>query len=535
MGAPAAVDDSGTLDLLALWHGELLAGRGADIGPELATWLDDQSALLWERLLSLILPAAAVGGVEAEGVLRRLAQLAPLDERVVRALLTNLSRHRSSGLVDAEYQSFVRRLREDTGGPPELDTRLLAASVGARPRTMNGPQASDFPEQSVKLPRVLVLPPLASETGKRSAERIAASLVDDVIFSLCRMKTFAVIAPHTARAVSADRGSAASIRDVDYVMFTRLLPGDGGADYRFGFSLAHGSTGEILVGDSLRFSLDTLPLRHGELAALISRIVAGEIERSEFGRYRAGHAPTAYVYYLLGQQRLRMVDLPDLRAARRAFQHALELAPTFAPAMSMIARTLSIEWFVLNRTDNDLLAHARSLASQAVDVDPTDPGGYRELGNAALYSHDLDASLHYLTEARERAPHHADVLLDNADSLLHNSRYAEARKVIDQAIQLNPLPPDEYLWVQATIQFFQKDYRGAKQTALQMKNPGPLGRLISVCAHLTGEYEQARYWRDFMLERHPDFRVKDWGRLVPLRNAADKRFFEDAMRKAGFP
>ncbi|MBI4922734.1 MAG: tetratricopeptide repeat protein [Devosia nanyangense] len=535
LAARPAVGDDDLEAIDGLFEGDLLGGRGADLGIDLLAWLDEQSASLWERFVGLVLPAAAHGGgAGAERSLRRMLERMPLDERVERALLTNLSRQKSAEAVRAEYRRFAERLGRD-GLEPELETRLLAGTLGVEFAQAMAPTAEARKPSRPGLPRVLILPPAASEGVKRSAERIAASLVDDVTFGLCRMRTFAVIAPYTARLISREGPEARRTVDADYVLFTRLLPGDGEGDYRFGFSLARALTGEILMGDQLRFSLGDLPVRHADITRLVARLVAGEIERTEQNTSRLTRSPTAYTYFLMGQERLRMVDLPDLRAARSAFRHALELEPDFAPAMSMTARTLSMEWIVLNRGDNELLVQARKMASRAVEHDPLDPGGYRELGNAALYSHDLDAALEHLKEARARAPHHADVLLDHADALAHNSRFHEAKRTIDEAMSLNPLAPDEYRWVAATIQFFLKDFRGALKLSLGMANPEPLGRVIAASAHLIGDKETASFWRGRVLDRHPGFRVSDWAGIVPMRSATDRQFYEDAMRSAGFP
>ncbi|HWA18980.1 MAG TPA: tetratricopeptide repeat protein [Devosia sp.] len=511
----------------------LLGDRGLDFGSNLFAWLEEQRGLLQDRLLEMILPAAAAGGAASRSTLKRLLEASPLDERVERALLTNLSRGGSRSAVANEYERFETHLQSETGVLPELETRTLARSLGVPASVVGAPAIERELSKRAGLPRILILPPLEDEFARPSARRAAASLVDDVTFGLARMRTFAVIAPFTARQVAT--GPVPTAVDTEYVLFTRLLPGRTSGEYRFGFSLVYSSTHEVLIGDSLRFTLGDLPARHADLSRLVLSEVASGVERRELHNWQKTSSPNAYVYFLLGQERLRAVDLPDLRAARRAFRHALEVEPHFAPAMSMISRTLSMEWLLLNRGDESLLAESRRYASMAVDRDPLDPSGYRELGNTALYSHDLDTSLGYLQEAAEKAPHHADVLLDHADCLAHNGRYREASRVMEAARALNPLAPDEYVWVDATIKFFLRDFRGALDQALKMANPDPLGRLIAAAAYLIGDLDTAHVWKDRTLERHPDFKVSDWGRIVPMKSGADKLFFEDTLRAVGFP
>ena len=514
------------------YSGPLLLGRGPEIGLDLSSWIDEQAVVLREQFIRLAIAVPPeFAGVRA--ILRRLSTEAPLDERVSRALMVAASLD-SRNAVDLEYRRLAASLAQEVGhsNAPELETSMLATSLGASVASPIVPERASRKERP-GLPRILILPP-GDDSARPGVDKLAGSLIDDVTFGLCRHRTFAVIAPHTAREIGRNPAQRRAVADVDYVLLTRVLPGVHPGEYRLGFSLARCDTGEVLLGDHLRFSLSDLPSHYADLSRLVVSLIAGEIERRERRDYRMHRSPNAYVYYLMGQERLRSVDLPDLRAARRAFRHALEAEPHFAPAMSMIARTLSLEWFILNKGDDSLLAESRRMARMAVECDPLDPGGYRELGNAALYSQDLDSSLHFAEEARGRAPHHADVLLDHADSLVHNSRYREAKDVMDEAMALNPLAPDEYKWVQATIRFFLRDFQGALRIGSSMTSPEPIGRLLAMSAHLAGDVDTAKSWHDRMVERHPDFRVADWAKMVPLRNVSDRKFVEDAMRGAGF-
>ncbi|MEO6634315.1 MAG: BTAD domain-containing putative transcriptional regulator [Devosia sp.] len=536
LAAEPASDSERLQELTNLYRGDLL--EGCNFGPMLDGWLGAKREELRDHFLDLVLPISGMAGSRALPLLRRLSADLPEDERVERALLLNISLTKPMRATEQEFRRFSDTLRREIGSEPSLELRMFASSLGTTPelRPASQSQIATGPmRKKPNLPRLLILPPITDDGRNRTADRVAASLVDDVTFGLCRLRSFSVIAPHTARMISRGALNHSPPPQADYVLFTRLLPDAGDGEYRFGFSLARSDTSEVLVGDQLRFTLEQLPARHADLSRLVTSIVASEIEKTELAAFRLGNDPTAYVYYLLGQERLRMVDLPDLRAARRAFRHALSAEPKFAPAMSMVARTLSLEWLVIDRGDDSLLAEASRLARRAIEEDPLDPSGYRELGNAALYSHDLEASLEYSTEARARAPHHADVLLDHADSLVHYGRYLDAKTAMDEAFELNPLAPDEYRWVAATVRFFLRDFQGALDYGLSMENPDPFGRQIATSAHLIGDLDTAKYWRERTMERHPDFRVADWGKIVPLRNAADKQFVEDAMRSAGFP
>lgn len=527
--------DAATSARLELYGAELLQGVLLDDDPDLQTWVRHERSVIKNRILDSALATAERAGQPVSATLRRLGDIDPHNERIERALLIHLFRFSSPASVREEYRTFARRLRTETGVEPEVETRSLARALGvgldAAAQTVERPKVLN----RRGLPRIMILPPSETDFAKRGARLAAMSLIDDVTFTLCKMRTFAVIAPHTARLVGLNPANAAKTGGLDYVLFTRLLPGDGDAEYRLGFSLTRTATQDVMLGDHFRFTLADLPKRHADIARIIVSLVSSGIAEQELGMFRGSGSATAYVYFLMAQERLRSIDLPQLRSARSALRHALELQPDFAPAMSLLSRTFSLEWFLRNRADDDLLDHSRDMALKAIERDPLDANGFRELGNAALYARELDESLVHFAEARRLSPHHADVLLDSADALVHNSRHLEAKKLMEQAFSLNPLAPDEYSWVAATIHFFLHDYQSSLNLALSMSNPEPLGRMISAAAHLVGNRELSGHWRDRMMERHPDFRVADWRNLVAVRNTADQQFFEDALRSAGFP
>ena len=527
--------DNETAARLALHGADLLHGLTLDDDPSLLAWVRHERWALKNRILDSTLASAERAGQGVGVALRQAADLDPGNERIERALLAHIFRFGSPATVREEYRNFARRLRSETGTEPELETRSLARALGvgldAAAQTVERPKVLN----RRGLPRIMILPPVETDFAKRGARMAAMSLIDDVTFTLCKMRTFAVIAPHTARLVGLDPANAAKTGGLDYVLFTRLLPGNGETDYRLGFSLTRTATQEVLLGDHFRFTLADLAERHADIAKVIVALVSSGIAEHELGLQRGSKSPSAYVYFLMAQERLRSIDLPQLRASRNALRHALELEPDFAPAMSLLSRTFSLEWFLRNRADDELLTQSREMALKAIERDPLDAGGYRELGNAAIYAGELDESLEHFAQARRLAPHHADVLLDSADALVHNSRHLEAKKVMEQAFSLNPLAPDEYRWVASTVHFYLHDYQTSLNLALSMANPDPLGRMIAAAAHLTGDRDLSRHWRDRTMERDPAFRVENWRKLIKLRNSADQDFFEDAMRAAGFP
>jgi DNA-binding SARP family transcriptional activator len=533
-------------ELADLYGGEFLLGLDFSSDPELSAWTHMQRQHLKDRLIIAGLGAAnAAIGPEAIRLLQVLGHQAPLDEAVERSLLTHLAAGRFNAARD-EYAAFRVRLRAELDCEPALETRALARQLGLtvaedtpiHPALAAAP-APAAPAPAVPpsgLPRVLLLPPeLGPLPFPRGLTLLAMSLIDDVTFSLCRLRSFAVIAPHTARQLARSESKLSpQAVGADYVLSTRLLPGHRPGQYRLGLSLTRESTQEVLLGDALPFSQNDLGPRHADLAAAIVERVAALIERSELKAFRRTGEASSYVHYLLGQERMRVIELTDLRKARKAFRRATDLMPTFAPAISAQARTLNFEWLLLGRSDREPLLEAVRLARQAIEVDSLEASGYRELGHALIYLRDLDEGLVRYEEALSRAPHHADILMNAADAMVHNSRHGDARDLMDLALSLNPLPPDDYLWIDAAVHFFQHRPESALRSIHRARNPEPMMRLAAACAADAGDLASAFKYRDRIMARQPDFRLDDWKKLIPVKDPLDQDKFVDALRKAGF-
>ena len=198
-----------------------------------------------------------------------------------------------------------------------------------------------------------------------------------------------------------------------------------------------------------------------ELSVRIVSILVDTIERVELARYDAEQDPTAYHLFLTGQKLLRTLDLPSVRKARRAFKASISSYSDFVPAISGLAHTFHIEWLLMARGDNELLAEAEHLARRSLEIDPDDARGYRDLGLCNIYAGRFDESLEAFSHAERRNPQYADLLVDYADALQHSCEASAALEKINRAIELNPLGPDRYWWTAGGANFHLQRYREA--------------------------------------------------------------------------
>lgn len=506
---------------------------------ELARWIQGKRDSVRGRTADLLVSATEkIAVIELEYAFDQLAYHAPLDERVLRARMSNLAGLGNDAAALKLCADFSKRLDQELGARLELETRSLAARISARkirhisiPATIPS-EPGNVTAVSRSLPTVILIPPGPNALISKSDMAVAQSLITDVTLQLCRTRKFAMFAPHTARQlVLADPLSATAPYGLDYLVSTSIFPGQAP---RLAFSLIRTSSQEILVADEIELRQERLLAAQATLSSVFASSISDGIASAELHHYRSTGAASAYVRFLLGSGLMHNTDLSVLRRSRRHLAQALRLAPDYVPALSAMARTLSIEWLLLGRTDRNLLHEAKRLAKHAVALDPLSALGHRELGHASMYLGDLDESEGHFEIALDRAPHHADILADRADILVHSSRMNEAKERIDQAILLNPLAPDEYRWISGSIEFFLLNYDAALGQLRAMNDHSMVNRLIAATAAMAGDLETARFHRDQWMARYPDFRLRDFASFMPHRSKADVDHFVTALAKAGF-
>ncbi len=504
--------------------GELLAGHHSS--GEFEIWLAEHRARVDTMLIELALTCYGAAG-DIELVLNLALAKSPFDERLIKAKVGNLLRQHRHADAKAAIDLFSCRLRDDLGTDLSDDTRIWLRQVfpGRLPASTS-PRQEAIRSAGTMLPKIVVLPPneIAMTAGDKVVSR---ALVTEVTLSLCRMRTFAMFAPYTARQIMSDDSMLqASMLGADYLVQTEIMAGS-----RLSFSLLRLETRQILFADIV--SLDAAESAASEMGQAIATSVAQQIASTETYEFRTTGAASAYTHYILGCERLRY-DLPSIRKARKHFTRALDLFPYFAPAKAMLARTLNMEWLVLARPETDLLHEALAIAKEATAIDPLGPAGNWETGHALLYLQRIDESFSHVERARMRAPHLADLLSDEADILVHLGEGEQAQERIELALSLNPLAPDDYYWVKGSAEFISADYRGALATLGRMADRTPVARLMAASAAMIGELGLARAYKEVWLDRYPNFRIADWVKVIPVKKPEVVERTTEAMRRAGF-
>ncbi len=504
-------------------------------------WLAEFAAALDEAVAAL----SPQNGAIIKAAAARLIALDPYSDIAHQVLMRVYARDRRLSQARLIYDRYKQQLWTDLNTRPSEDmlrfARLLfsdgskAAAVNAEPlheraeAVEPGVSSTSRPQ----LPRLLLLPPKSQEEQGNWAP--ISGLVEDVTIGLCRVRTMAIVAPHTARRIAAMRGDETSILkqfDVSYVLETQLQ--ERGGEASLYATLVHVADDEVIWSERFRGHTDDFPDTYRELVARIVSETTGAIGKRELDKIRTVSKPTAYQNYLLGQHSLSIADLPGIRRARKFFRAALQDASQYASAIAGLARTEHLEWLLTARGDQELLRSAETHARDAIRIGADDAGGYHQLGVAKLYQGDFFESMEAFLEAESRAPSHADLIADHADTLVHAADPILALDKIKRAIELNPLCPDLYWWTAAGANYFLEQYGEAIACIGRMADQANAGRLAAAAYAMLGDHRNAKKEMRRTLAIYPDFTIDDWLSTVPIREKWKTDIFRDGMRKAGF-
>ena len=533
--------------LIGLYRGRLLDSL-TGFGPGFEAWRDAEQSSLERRFAADASEAAIrIGGQSGGDALQRLADLLPASEIVCRA---NVKYHLGRGDRDAArsaFEAFTARFPAGIGPVAATDMDELIQQAGRSTRAVPAAATTSWPTRALEPqrgngsgamvnPRVVLLPPAQDGDLLGLPRHLGPALVDDVSLGLSRLHSISVIAPFTARHLNpATVLDDLRLHQIDYAVESRITRDAVGDGVSLLIQLIRSDNLQIVWAEKFAFSPAAAPERYWDFTAAVVRTLADGIEGAEFQHRRRERNAESYGHYLAGRDILSTFDLPQIQRGRNFLQLARQIEPDQASVESALARSYVIEWVLRSGADRSLLDHAKQHAVQAVALDPADGTAHRELGLVSMYEHRMDESLVHMATAARLNPHNADVLADYADMLVHNSDHEAAEAKLAEAMRLNPLVPDSYLWTLGAIHFFLNRFDLALKTLQQMRNREPALRLMAAAAVKAERRDLATAFREQALLLQPDFSIDRWAAQIPQRDPADVALYVDALRQAGFP
>ena len=466
----SAGERSSLLAAIELYQDELLSGftlREAG----LAEWLAMERARLREIAIGAL--ETLVEGSEASRTAgdtvrfaRRILTLDPYRERAHRQLLHAFAAtgHRNEALT--HYRQLERRLQEDLGVQPELETRrvfeALRSGATAEARLADGGKTAGSPVAGK--PAIAVLP--FDNLGEDAATaRLADGVTEDIITDLARFRGLDVIARNSAAAYKGrcvDHRQIGRELNVHYALQGSIQRQAG--QIRVTAQLVDTATGGALWSDRWdRPDTDIFAIQT-EVAEAVAATLGGmagsaaiTAEETRKARRRPPASLTAYDYYLLANEGRSRFTRESVLAGIDAATRAIALDATLGRAY--VARAWLNYIASHYGTDMEVAKLAmESDARRAVELDPHDAEARAALAFLLSVRGRFDEYEAQIRAALQANPTNTQVLVVAAAMQAGYGKPAEAAELADKVMRLDPWMTAENLNCIKDAYFFARRF-----------------------------------------------------------------------------
>ncbi|MGO4678048.1 adenylate/guanylate cyclase domain-containing protein [Bosea sp. 2YAB26] len=297
-------------------------------------------------------------------------------------------------------------------------------------------------------PSIAVLP-FANRSGDAADDYFSDGLTENVLTALARFPDLFVISRNSTFAYKGREEDTAEIGrtlGVRYVLQGSVQKA--GQQLRVTAQLIDARGGGNVWAERYDRPLPDIFAIQDEIAERIASRLGSSIQRAEVaaGMRKAPTDLTTYDLYLRGRS-LRQVGSKDKALAARAmFEKAIELDPTFAPALAEMAfayyRGVALRWDTPDR--EAALEKGLAFAQRALGADPTLPMAHMVMGDLLLRRHAHDEAARWAKRAVELNPNDAEYYAGLANIISFMGRSEEAIALMQRAFVLDPLHSPNY-------------------------------------------------------------------------------------------
>lgn len=322
--------------------------------------------------------------------------------------------------------------------------------------------------------RVAVLP-FDNLSSDPSDAYIAQGIPEMVLNRLSAIQGLSVISRESAllrASKGADTGKLIDQLDADYVIKGSVQKRD--QTLRVTSFVVDAHTGSRLWSKKYDWPLDQLYALQDQIAGEISQVLSTRASRtlSLVGQSKKVSNPDAYLAFLKGKALLGRMRVADTEAAAAQFERAIDLDPSFAPAMIALfdarmqaAALRSDDLAPVRERYGSLLDRARAIDSQS---------GPLLFAEAMWADLPREERLLRFRQAAERDPSNSRGLVAWAQFLEWGGQDGpptrEAKQIMDRVMSIDPLSADAQFWaVQRDVaNRSPEDIEAAQQRALTL-------------------------------------------------------------------
>src|ERR1700722_1189560 len=325
---------------------------------------------------------------------------------------------------------------------------LIVGALGIRKITHKEPNE---PRTSVDVaavrPRTVAVMPFESLSAEPDNEYIALGMADSVLHRLGSVPELIVIARSSSFALGK---SAPDARTAGRMLGARyLVEGSvqrAGNALRVNAQLIDTTTSNELWSVKIDRTIDDVFAVQDQIAQRVAQHL--DVTLHDRSAEYANLGTDAYLAFLKGRALEQSRKVGDMEESILQFSRAIELAPSFAPALAdlafakiLLAATLGTE----NKNKDKLWPEVKTLVDRAIAIDPAAGEPYFLRGRYELsLNEDASGAEADYRKGFDLAPNYGPGLRMYAEYLAEHERYDEALTVLDRAILVDPLSAENH-------------------------------------------------------------------------------------------
>jgi TolB-like protein len=449
-------------------------------------------------------------------------------------------------LSDNAYQQIKGTLTLEVSDMGEQQLKNIAQRVHVFGVQLDGAPARPALALPDK-PSIAVLP-FQNMSGDPEQEYFADGVTEDIITDLSRFSQLFVIARNSSFVY---KDKPIDLRQVGRELGVRyVLEGSirrSGDRVRITAQLIDAGTGVHRWAERYDRELKDVFAIQDELARTIAAVLAAHVNKAETERTLLKPPSTwqAYDYYVRAAAAwasfLSSWKINDLSETRRYLAESLSIDPKYARAYAMLSSSYRVAW--LNPLNDEYLSasaldQAIKLARNAIELDPSLPEAYAELGYNIVRKREFDAATAAAEKAIALNPNFADYRV--ATVFVMVGEPLKAIEVAKAQIRLDPFYPHLAPLIMGQAYYLLKQYDDAKRWLREAIGSAPNHQyghawLAATYAQL-GELEDARAQAAEVLRVNQNYTIGGTQKRVSvLRRAADIEHMVVGLRQAGLP
>ena len=449
-------------------------------------------------------------------------------------------------LSSAAREQLGGKLEQPVHDLGELRLKNLARPVRAFAVQLNAElQAPIAMPVPVGKPSIAVLPFRSLQQGADDSY-FAAGIAEDVVGALTGLEDLLVISHGSTRAYIGDTIDPRAIRNdlgVRYVLSGSVRRS--GGRVRIQTQLSDTESGAVVHSERFDGVSANLFELQDQIASQIVSIIAPHVRDAELRRVRRKRPENldAYDLVLRAIDLMYRLDLDDFKAARSLLSQAIDLDPNYAKAYAMAAKwhglRLGQGWSSNPRED---AAEADRLASEAIRRDSGDALALALCGHhKAFLFRDYDRAIALFDRAIAAGPNSALAWTFSSPTYSYIGDGPSALARAERGLRLSPLDPDAF-WYQTALtlaHYASGNYEEAVKFGRKVAAAKPIFtanlRFLSASLAALGRDTEAHEVAHLLMQLEPRFSARGFAAGYAFRDEARRRLFGEHLIKAGLP